>query len=255
MLLDYLKKITSKTKTMDNYSLQLSDKSISIKFERKRIRYLRIHVCRDCIVKVSMPLRFPADKAIDFVEKKKSWIEKHLEKFEAVKNYNIAEKLADGGNLRILGQQYNVIIKKSSLNDIIEQDSNLIIFSKTPDDFSSLQKQYEKYFKTKAQTLFKEIMEDLYPIVGRHNAKFPSLKFKKMKTMWGNCNIRNGTITLNYNLYKTPKECIRYVVLHELTHLLNKNHNAAFYNFIEANMPDWRSCKEKLHYETMKLAF
>ena len=66
-----------------------------------------------------------------------------------------------------------------------------------------------------------------------------------MLLQWGSC-LPAGRITLNPLLVKAPRECIDYVLLHELCHLLHHNHSPKFYNTLDRHMPGWRAIKEKL---------
>ena len=68
-----------------------------------------------------------------------------------------------------------------------------------------------------------------------------------MKSRWGSCIRNKGKITLNLKLIHTPIDCIDYVVLHELMHFVNKNHDKAFYNLIEKHMPEWKNFKMLLN--------
>ena len=75
--------------------------------------------------------------------------------------------------------------------------------------------------------------------------KYSELKFRKMKSRWGSCNSR-GTITLNKKLINTPKECIDYVVVHELAHLVYMNHSKKFHLLIDKYICDAKQAKEML---------
>ena len=69
---------------------------------------------------------------------------------------------------------------------------------------------------------------------------------QKMKTRWGSCNIANGNIRLNTELVKKPKELLEFVVVHELTHLLEKNHSKRFYSLMDKFMPSWKEKSRQL---------
>ena len=68
-----------------------------------------------------------------------------------------------------------------------------------------------------------------------------TLKGRKLKSMWGSCNRRTNTITLNYELLRFPQICIDYVVLHELTHFLNISHDKNFYATVARFMPNYKA--------------
>jgi predicted metal-dependent hydrolase len=65
-------------------------------------------------------------------------------------------------------------------------------------------------------------------------------RVRLMKTRWGSCNIIDKRIWLNACLSNYPEECLEYVIVHELCHLLERGHNARFYGFVESCLPDWK---------------
>lgn len=75
----------------------------------------------------------------------------------------------------------------------------------------------------------------------------PAIGIKRMKTKWGACNPAANRIWLNLELIKKPPECISYLVLHEITHLIERNHGDAFVAFLDRHMPDWRTLRDKLN--------
>ena len=75
--------------------------------------------------------------------------------------------------------------------------------------------------------------------------KYSELKFRKMKSRWGSCS-SNGVITLNKKLIKTPQECIDYVIVHELAHLIHMNHSKKFHQLVEEYFPQATGAKETL---------
>jgi len=70
---------------------------------------------------------------------------------------------------------------------------------------------------------------------------------KKMKTKWGTCNREAKRIWLNLELAKKPSECLEYIVVHEMVHLLERNHNDRFISLMNELMPKWRFYKEELN--------
>ena len=71
-------------------------------------------------------------------------------------------------------------------------------------------------------------------------------RIKNMKTRWGTCNIEKRRIWISHQLAAKPAECLSYVVIHELTHLLERNHMRRFYGLLEGFCPDWRRAEELL---------
>ena len=70
---------------------------------------------------------------------------------------------------------------------------------------------------------------------------------QKMKTKWGSCNSTARSIRLNTDLAKKPAQCLEYVVVHELAHLLERHHNERFIALMDAHMPHWRQHRETLN--------
>lgn len=71
------------------------------------------------------------------------------------------------------------------------------------------------------------------------------MRLQIMKVQWGSCSPA-GRLTLNPDLVKAPRECIDYVLLHELCHLKEHNHSRNFYRLLERHLPRWRRNKERL---------
>lgn len=70
---------------------------------------------------------------------------------------------------------------------------------------------------------------------------------KKMKTKWGSCNIGAQRIWLNLELAKKPVQCLEYIVVHELIHLLERHHGERFLSLMTQHMPDWRQRRKLLN--------
>ena len=95
--------------------------------------------------------------------------------------------------------------------------------------------------------IFTEILDEVYPAFIPYGIVRPKLRIRTMKSCWGSCLVNKGIITLNRKLLMQPRECIEYVVVHELCHFIHPNHSKEFYKFMEQFMPDWRERKGRLN--------
>ena len=73
----------------------------------------------------------------------------------------------------------------------------------------------------------------------------PQIRILNMQTQWGSCSPR-GLLTLNPHLVKASRDCIDYVLLHELCHIAEHNHSKRFYRLMNQVMPDWEKIKTRL---------
>ena len=74
---------------------------------------------------------------------------------------------------------------------------------------------------------------------------------KNMRTKWGTCNVDKKRIWLNLQLVKKTPECLEYVIIHELVHLLERNHNDKFCEYMNRFCPNWREVKESLNQQML----
>ena len=103
-------------------------------------------------------------------------------------------------------------------------------------------------YRDEIKKVVPELLEKWQPIVGK---KASDWGIKKMKTKWGSCNIEQHRIWLNLELVKKPLACIEYILVHELVHLHDRNHNEHFKCLMDKFMPDWRSCRDLLKKEPL----
>jgi predicted metal-dependent hydrolase len=80
-----------------------------------------------------------------------------------------------------------------------------------------------------------------------HHTQVKRFFVQRMKTKWGSCSPTRASIRLNTDLAKKPRECLEYIVVHEMVHLLEPTHNATFVALMDRFMPQWRFYREKLN--------
>ena len=102
----------------------------------------------------------------------------------------------------------------------------------------------EQWYQNKAKAVFHERLAELLPkttwVTG-----IPSFRVMTMTKQWGSCSAK-GNLMLNPHLVKAPKECIDYVILHELCHIAEHNHSERFWRLLTQVMPNWKTVKAKL---------
>jgi len=99
---------------------------------------------------------------------------------------------------------------------------------------------YRQTLKAAAQPLI-EVWE------GRLRVDVQRLFVQQMRTKWGSCNTTARSIRLNTELAKKPRECLEYVVLHELVHLIERRHDERFRRYMDRFMPQWQHYRDELN--------
>lgn len=100
--------------------------------------------------------------------------------------------------------------------------------------------------RDQCRVLFTRALEAQFPLVAPYGVSMPQLKLREMKSRWGSCAWQKGHITLNTRLFYAPRECLDYVVLHELCHFVHPDHGPGFHALMAALMPDYKARKRRL---------
>ena len=117
---------------------------------------------------------------------------------------------------------------------------------KDVNDFEKRKRIVNRFLDQQCKTVFSEVLDELYPLFRKYDVNKPILRIRNMETRWGSCLPKKGIVTLNKRLIEAPRNCIEYVVMHELCHFLYPNHSNQFYLFLSMLMPDWKERKQYL---------
>ena len=101
----------------------------------------------------------------------------------------------------------------------------------------------EREIRLELKRQLQRLIDKWEPVMGVKSAGFT---IKKMKTRWGSCNVKSHHLNFNLLLAKVPPECAEYVVVHELTHLLEPSHNARFWSLMEYYLPGSKELRKQL---------
>lgn len=128
-----------------------------------------------------------------------------------------------------LGKKYNVIIL-NTISKIEIVDDNVFVKNKT---------YLNTFLKNEASRIFNDRLKVCYNLF-EEDIPFPKLMIGKMTRKWGYCNKRNRTIKLNFNLIHYSINEIDYVIIHELSHLIEFNHSRKFWSIVKKYKPDYK---------------
>lgn len=194
-------------------------------------------------VRVTSPLKIDHLKVLGFVRSKLDWIRKHQKKIQQ-RPRDAVRRFCDGENHLLFGKEYVLRFTAGGKRLVTAVSGNEIIL-KLPgtgteaDVMSAL----DGFYRKKLKEIIPEIIAKWQPLM---NVAVSSFGIKSMKTRWGTCNIAARRIWLNLELAKRPAECLEYIVVHEMTHLLERNHNKRFHSLMSKFLPDWRERKKLL---------
>ncbi len=212
---------------------------------RKKVKNINIHINEKCLITVSASEKTPIKCVTDFVESKADWILRNMAEIE---RYNLTkpdDKIYDGKNVFILGNQYVVKVVNSNENSVDIEGENVVIHSSNSES-DVLKSYYLQFLKEKAYDIFSSVLYEMYQKIKCEGIPEPKLNIRNMKTRWGTCNIKTSVITLNLQLIKTDIDCIRQVAAHELVHFKVKNHGKDFYRLLEKYVPNWKELKKAM---------
>lgn len=219
----------------------LSNGSVLIyEFTPKRIKNINVRISREGQVKVSAPTMMPISKVEDFILKKQVFICKAVN--FAVKNTNNGYLFKD--KIEIFGVSYPIKRIISNKNELEFVSNTIYIYSDGSQEAEK--KLIDKFILSSAKALLPKILEDALLLFTDYKIPYPQLKFRIMKTRWGTCDTVKKIVTLNANLILYPKTCAKYVICHELSHLIVADHSKKFYLVLASVMPDYKRQKSIL---------
>lgn len=204
-----------------------------------------IKVHPDCRVVVSAPQDTDDQQVLNAVEKRGRWIYQQLRDFRKQLEYITPRQYISGESHYYLGKQYmlKVIVAPSEAQGVKMLCGKLEVTLRHKSAEKVLQLLTD-WYKARAREVFaKRLSAMLEQALWVSDS--PPLRILTMQTQWGSCS-PNGRVTLNPNLVKAPRECIDYVILHELCHLAEHNHSERFYRLMGQVMPDWEKIKKRL---------
>jgi predicted metal-dependent hydrolase len=214
---------------------------IAVTYKRMKTITLRVRTPSADVV-VSAPLRTPMPILTTFIQQKLPWIRAHQQRI-IQRAATQTPELGDDGSVRIWGQRTPVTVTVAARRTIRLSDD--AIFMTLPEGESDSTRH------ALVDGLYRRLVSAALPALVAHWSPIMQVTVhktfvQKMKTRWGSCNYRAHHIRLNSELASYPPQCLEYVVVHELVHLLEASHNARFYALMTQFYPDWKEVRALL---------
>lgn len=205
-----------------------------------------IHVEADGRVLVDAPVGATHVAVAQAVKKRAAWITQHVVQAKARLEHVRHRDYASGETVHYLGRRYRlrVTVDPSAVAASCRLRGGFLEVTVQRRAALDVQAEMAAWLRHRAGEVLRERLETI--ATGLRWVKTPPpMRLQWMRVQWGSCSPR-GRITLHPALVQAPRNCIDYVVLHELCHLASHDHSARFYRLLDRHMPGWRSVKVRL---------
>lgn len=236
---------------MSTETRQISVSGIKVEIVRKSIKNLHLGVYPpDGKVRVAAP-KAVNDEAVRLaVVTRLPWIKRQRSKFRSQARQP-ARSYVSGESHYFMGRRYRLsVIERDKPPRIRIPNSRTIELSVRPNStIEQKEKIFQDWCRAQLRQAARPLIEDWAKLLG---VPMPDWGIRRMKTKWGSCNPSAPRVWLNLELAKKPPECISYIVAHELTHLIERNHNDKFVAILDHHLPQWRHLRDTLNDAPLK---
>lgn len=195
-------------------------------------------------VRVSAPLRMELETIRVFTLSKLGWIKQQQQKLRGQERETPREYL-DRESHYVWGKRYLLkLVEKDEAPEVELKHSHMLLHVRPGASEDTKQAIIAQWYREQVKSAVPALIAKWEPIMG---VKVGRVFVQKMKTKWGSCNPVSRSIRLNTELAKKPRECLEYVVVHEMTHLLERHHNDRFVAMMDANISQWRQYRDLLN--------
>jgi predicted metal-dependent hydrolase len=208
---------------------------------------------RNGIVTVRPPKDYSPEMVDAVVDSKRMWIYRNLAEWKDLNASTVAREWVNGETFLYLGRAYRLSIVANQDANLMLKEGRFCLSRKLIDSggIQSAKKAFEDFFIEKGTNRFTERVDYFSPKVG---VKVSGIKVKDMGYRWASCGV-NGVLNFHWKCMMAPPKIIDYIVVHELCHLRESNHNDAFWNEVDKVMPDYRERKDWLKLYGASLDF
>lgn len=204
-----------------------------------------IHVDPDGRVLVDAPGGASDSQIRLAVAARARWIHGHVSAIRKRLAQVLPREYVSGESLFYLGRRYRLKVvagaKRPADVNLRGGYVEVVVEKRSP---TLVRTALSAWYRTRAKAVLSSRLKEMAATL-RWIRTPPPVRFQAMNVQWGSCSPA-GRLTLNPHLVKAPRECIDYVLLHELCHLREHNHSRKFYRMLDMHMPRWQRRKCRL---------
>lgn len=226
-------------------SVHYGSQRIDFALIRRERKTLAITVHPDLSIEVVAPSDADEEAILDKVANRGRWILRQHRQFMAWMPKPSPRNYQSGETHRYLGRQYRLKVIQSAQPSVKLRGAFIEISVKDGSDRTQIKRALDHWYRSHAKDRFSQRLQEANAHLASYDLPEPKLRLLKMPKRWGSCTPK-GEIILNPELIKAPNMCIDYVIFHELCHLRHPNHSKAFFQMLDAILPDWMKRKARL---------
>lgn len=230
---------------MNTASAYLTIRGIDIDVIYKNIKNLHIAVYPPTgRVRVAAPQRLDDEAVRLAVIQRLPWIKKQQAQLKAAHRQSERE-MVTGESHYVWGRRHRLkVIERPGRAHFEVDGERLLLYVPEGTDTSKRRDLLDHWYRQQLRTALPDLIHVWEEKLGLSVSRW---SIRRMKTKWGSCNRETGHIWFNVELAKKHPDCLEYLVVHEMTHYLERNHGERFTKLMDAHLPDWRSRRDQLN--------
>jgi predicted metal-dependent hydrolase len=236
-----LPQIFTEPPAIEQRTIRLADQEVGYTLKRSgKRRSIGLRIDDDGLT-VAMPLRGSEKWLNSVLQEKSAWIVEKLAGWQANKPEPL--RWVDGEPIPFLGETLVLRVVPSLFGaPPLLRGRQLFVHVTDSLNLEAIEQGVTHWYRREAEVLFRERVAHFAPLLGVSPSE---LKLSSARTQWGSCTVR-GTVHLNWQLIKLPLRLVDYVVVHELAHMVEMNHSAAFWAVVKSACPDFKKRRGEL---------
>lgn len=196
-------------------------------------------------VRIAAPTRVNEEAIRLFIISRLGWIKRHQGKFRKQQRETPREYLERESHY-FQGRRYLLRIKETTGAGYVDLKGKTYLDLYVKPDASAHYKRgiINEWYRGELKKIIPDMIQHWEK---KLNVTVNDWGVKQMKTKWGSCNAEAKRIWLNLELAKKPVQCLEYIIVHEMVHLLERRHSDRFMSLMDAHLPNWRQLKKELN--------